>query len=181
MGLWISSDPRHLSCFCHASALHPLSRSSSEVGPDRGASVELQRVDVCVFNFCHSPSNLSAARGFGPEQSLISALHRGPGYHQWVKCDSRVCVLTFQMLDVYKWAAASPHSVAFLILLVHCLFHSHSDIYAGGRPDLFTWDAFSSWFIMSFSDVLAMRVPGSNSVIQTFHEVGWMVFKDNRP
>lgn len=65
MGLWISSDPRHASCFCHASALHPLSRSSSEVGPDRGASAELQRLHVCVFNFCHSPSNLSAARGFG--------------------------------------------------------------------------------------------------------------------
>lgn len=32
-------------------ALSPLSKSSFEVGPDRGASSELQRVHVCVFNF----------------------------------------------------------------------------------------------------------------------------------
>lgn len=123
MGLWISSDPRRSSCFCHASALHPLSRSSSEVGPDRGASAELQRVHVCVFNFCHSPSNLSAARGFGPEQSLISALHRGPGYHQWVKCDSRVCVCVdisdvgcVQMSRSFTSQCCIPYSVGALFI-----------------------------------------------------------------
>lgn len=125
--------------FVNQFARHPLSKPTSEVGPDRGASSALQQVHVGVFNFWHSPSNLSAARGFGPELSLISALHRGPGYHQWVKCDARACVLTFQMLDVYKWAVASPHRVAFLI--------PQSFRYLCRRPvrfthDLFTWDVF---------------------------------------
>lgn len=61
------------------------------------------------------------------------------------------------------------------------LFHSHSDIYAGGQSDSLTICLLE---MLLRPDLLRLWVTccscGCHSVIQISYEVGWMLFKENR-